>query len=165
MQIEETMTDTRITDDPFNMFGLIVHPKTEGQNNANGNNFSSIIETLERIGKVNRHRNTITQLVHIKVVDTDDGPRYGIFHYRELYALDAGKPVSSVSMEDIRERNYVANILHQWDMITIDDEDKIAMIDEGLYGGAITILPHAVKRDYELVQHYSFSEARKRKNV
>jgi len=79
--------------------------------------------------------------------------RYFIVHFKELFALD-GKPSDFIENEsDIGRRNAIANLLEQWDLVTLVDSTKttnpVAPLNQ------IKILPYKEKKEWELVAKYS----------
>lgn len=150
----EIIEDLDDNDDVFDGYGIIIHPK-KASTYARGTNFPSIVETLERIGIVQDHKaKVIVQTCHI----LHRRGQYAILHYGELIAMNGGE--DRMSETDIRRRNYIVNLLYQWDMIELDDDSKIEMVDEGLTGTAVRVLSYEEKPNWELIQNYKIGVVR-----
>ena len=111
--------------------------------------FLKIRETLTRIGVASRKDQKLYQSCHI----LHKQGRYFIVHFKELFALD-GKPSDFNENEsDIGRRNAIANLLEQWDLVTLVDSTKttnpLAPLNQ------IKILPYKEKKEWELVAKYS----------
>ena len=90
-----------------------VHLKVE-------DDFLKVKETLTRIGVASRKDKKLYQSCHI----LHKQGRYFIVHFKELFALD-GKPSDFHENEsDIGRRNAIANLLEQWDLVTLVDSSK-----------------------------------------
>lgn len=131
-------------DELFDGLGLLVTP-TDNKKKP-GNNFAAVVETLERVGRVEGE--TIRPVCHIM----EDNGHYAILHAKEVYDLRNG--TETATEVDIRERNYIANILNQWKLISIHTRDKIQMVDEGLYASNISLVPYAKKRSYKIMHEF-----------
>ena len=119
-----------------------VHLKVE-------DDFLKVKETLTRIGVASRKDRNLYQSCHI----LHKQGRYFIVHFKELFALD-GKPSDFNENEsDIARRNAIANLLEQWDLVTLVDSSKTAKPVAPL--NQIKILPYKEKKDWELVAKYS----------
>ena len=111
--------------------------------------FLKIKETLTRIGVASRKDKTLYQSCHI----LHKQGRYFIVHFKELFALD-GKPSDFNENEsDIGRRNAIANLLEQWDLVTLVDSTKTMVPVAPL--NQIKILPYKEKKEWELVAKYS----------
>ena len=75
--------------------------------------FLKVRETLSRIGVASRKERKLYQSCHI----LHKQGRYYIVHFKELFALDGKK--TNLSKNDIARRNTIANLLKDWDLITI----------------------------------------------
>jgi len=118
----------------------------------NEDDFLKIRETLTRIGVASKKNRTIYQSCHI----LHKQGRYYIVHFKELFALD-GKP-SNFGEEDMARRNTVANLLAEWGLVTLVDEQKskepVAPLSQ------IKVLPFKEKGDWELVAKYNLGKKR-----
>lgn len=116
----------------------------------NEDDFLKIRETLTRIGVASKKNRTIYQSCHI----LHKQGRYYIVHFKELFALD-GKP-SNFGEEDMARRNTVANLLSEWGLVTLVDEQKskepVAPLSQ------IKVLPFKEKNDWELVAKYNLGK-------
>jgi hypothetical protein len=114
--------------------------------------FLKIRETLTRIGVASRRDKVLFQSCHI----LHKQGRYYIVHFKELFALD-GKP-TNFSDEDKARRNTIANLLAEWDLIDIVDDnrtkDPIAPLNQ------IKILAHKEKNDWKLEAKYNIGKKR-----
>lgn len=81
--------------------------------------FLKIKETLTRIGVASRKENKLYQSCHI----LHKQGRYYIVHFKEMFLLD-GKP-SNFSEEDMGRRNKIVELLRDWDLLKIVNEDQI----------------------------------------
>jgi hypothetical protein len=114
--------------------------------------FLKIRETLTRIGVASRRDKVLFQSCHI----LHKQGRYYIVHFKELFALD-GKP-TNFSEEDKARRNTIANLLAEWDLIDIVDDnrtkDPIAPLNQ------IKILAHKEKNEWKLEAKYNIGKKR-----
>jgi hypothetical protein len=111
--------------------------------------FLKVRETLTRIGVASRKTKTIYQSCHI----LHKQGRYYIVHFKELFALD-GKP-SNFGEEDKARRNTIANLLAEWDIVTLVDEkskEPVAPLSQ------IKVLPHREKNEWNLVAKYNIGK-------
>ena len=120
---------------------------------AQREDFLKIKETLTRIGVSSRKDNTLFQSCHI----LHKQGRYYIVHFKELFMLD-GKP-SNFSEEDRARRNTIANLLEQWNLLTILKKPSVDM-DPVAHISQIKILSHKEKDDWELVSKYNIGKKR-----
>ena len=81
--------------------------------------FLKVKETLTRIGVASKKDKTLYQSCHIQHKQS----RYYIVHFKELFMLD-GKP-SNFSDNDAGRRNTIVNLLAEWDLVQIVDNDKV----------------------------------------
>lgn len=109
--------------------------------------FLKVKETLTRIGIASKKEKKLYQSCHI----LHKQGRYYILHFKELFLLD-GKP-SSISEEDIARRNTISNLLHEWELLDLVDEEKtkepVASMNQ------IKIIPYKEKDQWELVAKYN----------
>jgi hypothetical protein len=112
--------------------------------------FLKIRETLTRIGVASRKDKTIYQSCHI----LHKQGKYYIVHFKELFALD-GKP-SNFGDEDRGRRNTIANLISEWGLVKLVDENKskepVAPLSQ------IKILPHKEKDEWNLVAKYNIGK-------
>ena len=111
--------------------------------------FLKVRETRSRMGVASRKERKLYQSCHI----LHKQGRYFIVHFKELFALD-GKPSDfNVNESDIGRRNAIANLLEQWDLVTLVDSSKTVKPVAPL--NQIKILPYKEKKEWELVAKYS----------
>jgi hypothetical protein len=112
--------------------------------------FLKIRETLTRIGVSSRKNKTIYQSCHI----LHKQGKYYIVHFKELFALD-GKP-SNFGEEDMGRRNTIANLLAEWGLVELVEENKSSEPTAPL--SQIKILPHKEKNEWNLVAKYNLGK-------
>lgn len=109
--------------------------------------FLTIRETLTRIGVASKSDKKLFQSCHI----LHKRGRYAIMHFKELFILD-GK-TNTFSEEDKARRNTVVNLLAQWNLAVIVEEEKAE--DPVAPLSQIKVLPHKEKAEWTLVAKYS----------
>jgi hypothetical protein len=109
--------------------------------------FLKVRETLTRIGIASRKDKTLYQSCHV----LHKQGRYYIVHFKELFALD-GKP-ANFDQGDLARRNTIANLLNDWGLIKLVDENKssnpVAPMSQ------IKIIPHKDKDEWTLEAKYT----------
>ena len=118
---------------------------------AQPDDFLKVKETLTRIGVASKKSNTLFQSCHI----LHKQGKYYITHFKELFALD-GKP-SDFTDEDRQRRNTIANLLEEWELVKLSDQQKTA--DAGSLS-AIKVIPFNQKSEWELVAKYNIGVAK-----
>jgi hypothetical protein len=119
----------------------------------NPDNFLKVRETLSRIGVASKKDKTLYQSCHI----LHKQGKYYIVHFKQLFLLD-GK--QSDFIEDDRARlNTIANLLSEWELVDLVDEDKSAVPVAPL--SQIKIISHKEKSDWNLVAKYNIGKKRK----
>lgn len=114
--------------------------------------FLKIKETLTRIGVASRKEKKLYQSCHI----LHKQGKYYIVHFKELFALD-GKP-SNFTDEDKGRRNTIAQLLEEWGLVKVVDENMVK--DPKTPLSQIKILPHKEKKEWELVAKYNIGRKR-----
>lgn len=114
---------------------------------ASDDMFLKIKETLTRIGIASRKDKILYQSCHI----LHKRGRYAVVHFKELFILD-GKP-STFEAEDIARRDVIANLICQWGLASLVDQNKESTDTTAL--SQIKILPHKEKADWDLVSKYT----------
>ena len=109
--------------------------------------FLKVRETLTRIGIASRKDNTLYQSCHV----LHKQGRYYIVHFKELFALD-GKP-ANFDDSDRSRRNTIANLLSDWGLIKLVDEQKSASPIAPM--SQIKIIPHKDKDQWTLEAKYT----------
>jgi hypothetical protein len=117
---------------------------------AEEEDFLKIKETLTRIGVASKKEKKLYQSCHI----LHKRGKYYIVHFKELFLLD-GKQ-SDFSDEDKARRNTIANLLAEWNLIKIIDQDNFQEPRAPL--SHIKILPHKEKADWVLESKYSIGK-------
>ena len=106
--------------------------------------FLKVRETLSRIGVASRKERKLYQSCHI----LHKQGRYYIVHFKELFALDGKK--TNLSKNDIARRNTIANLLKDWDLITILGEvTEVAPLSQ------IKVLSFSEKNEWTLETKYN----------
>jgi len=114
--------------------------------------FLKVKETLTRIGVASRKDHKLYQSCHI----LHKQGRYFIVHFKELFALD-GKPSDFYeNVDDIARRNTIANLLEQWNLLTLVDGSKSSQPVADM--SKIKILPFKEKDEWELVSKYTIGK-------
>ena len=109
--------------------------------------FLKVRETLTRIGIASRKEKTLFQSCHI----LHKQGKYYIGHFKELFALD-GK-TSNFSENDEARRNTVANLLSEWELISLAEPEKSAEPTVPL--SQLKILSFKEKDEWELTPKYN----------
>ena len=109
--------------------------------------FLKVRETLTRIGIASRKDKTLYQSCHV----LHKQGRYYIVHFKELFALD-GKP-SNFDQGDESRRNTIANLLSDWGLIKLVDEQRSASPTAPM--SQIKIIPHKDKDEWTLEAKYT----------
>lgn len=120
---------------------------------AESDDFLKVRETLSRIGVASKKEKILYQSCHI----LHKQGRYFLLHFKELFLLD-GKG-SDFSEEDMGRRNTIANLLAEWNLLTIVNPEKsnnpLTPISQ------IKIISHKEKSDWTLVTKYSIGKKRR----
>jgi hypothetical protein len=116
--------------------------------------FLKVRETLSRIGIPSKRENILYQSCHI----LHKQGRYAIIHFKELFLLDGKK--SDFSDEDKARRNTIANLLHEWELVNLVDEDKSS--DPVVPISQIKIILHKEKGEWSLVTKYTIGKKSKK---
>lgn len=127
------------SDDLFRGYGIEVTLKSK-------EDFLKVAETLTRIGLMAANKRCLYQSCHI----LHKQGRYAIMHFKEMFSLDGRH--SSITESDIDRRTSIANLLHEWGLLTIVDKSKIISQPKLT---SIKIISHADRRNWELVPKYA----------
>ena len=114
--------------------------------------FLKVRETLTRIGIASRKEKTLFQSCHI----LHKQGKYYIVHFKELFALD-GK-TTNFTENDTARRNSIANLLSEWELITLVEPDKSAEPTVPL--SQLKILSFKEKDEWELTPKYNIGNKR-----
>ena len=112
--------------------------------------FLKVKETLTRIGVASRKEKTLYQSCHILHKQS----KYYIVHFKELFALD-GKPYN-FSDTDIARRNTISNLLEEWSLVKLVDEEKTK--DPILPLNQLKILSFSEKEEWTLTPKYNIGK-------
>ena len=114
--------------------------------------FLKVRETLTRIGIASRKDKTLFQSCHI----LHKQGKYYIVHFKELFALD-GK-ASNFSENDKARRNTIANLLAEWELISLAD---VGITEEPTVPlSQLKILSFKEKDEWELTPKYNIGNKR-----
>ena len=112
--------------------------------------FLKVKETLTRIGVASKKNKTLYQSCHI----LHKQGHYYIVHFKEMFMLD-GKP-TDFSEEDRGRRNTISNLLAEWGLVTLVDQNKT---NEPLTPlNKIKIISYSEKQEWDLVSKYSLGK-------
>jgi len=113
-------------------------------------NFLKIKETLTRIGVASKKEKKLYQSCHI----LHKKGKYYIVHFKELFGLD-GHDIT-FSEDDLSRRNTIANLLEDWGLLDIVDQNKteepVALMSE------IKVLAYKEKTEWLLVPKYQIGK-------
>ena len=112
--------------------------------------FLKVRETLTRIGIASRKDKTLYQSCHI----LHKQGRFYIVHFKEMFAID-GKP-TNFSDEDKGRRNTIANLLQDWGLLKIVDQDQSEEVRSPM--NQIKILSHKEKNEWYLTPKYNIGK-------
>ena len=111
--------------------------------------FLKVRETLSRIGVASRKEKKLYQSCHI----LHKQGRYSIVHFKELFALD-GK-TANLTQNDVQRRNMITQLLRDWGLITIVDDDQVLDIAPL---NQIKVLSYKEKGEWELESKYNIGK-------
>jgi len=114
--------------------------------------FLKVRETLTRIGIASRKEKTLFQSCHI----LHKQGKYYIVHFKELFALD-GKTTNFTENDQAR-RNSIANLLAEWELISLVEPDKSAEPTVPL--SQLKILSFKEKDEWDLTPKYNIGNKR-----
>lgn len=112
--------------------------------------FLKIKETLTRIGIASSQDNILYQSCHI----LHKQGNYYVVHFKQMFLLD-GKN-SDFTDDDRARLNTIANLLHDWELYDLVDEDKTA--DPTVPIKDIKILSFKEKANWKLVAKYQIGK-------
>ena len=115
--------------------------------------FRKVRETLTRIGVSSRRDKKLFQSCHI----LHKQGKYYIVHFKQMFALD-GKP-SHMDEADTARLNTIANLLAEWKLISIKDEERTK--DPVAPMGQIKVVPYREKGEWDLVPKYNIGHKKK----
>lgn len=116
-------------------------------------NFLKVRETLSRIGVASRKEKILYQSAHI----LHKQGKYYIVHFKQLFLLDGKK--SDFSDDDKARLNTIANLLHEWGLVDLADENKskdpVAPLSQ------VKIISHKEKPEWSLVTKYTIGKSKR----
>jgi hypothetical protein len=119
----------------------------------NPDNFLKVRETLSRIGVASKKDKTLYQSCHI----LHKQGRYYIVHFKQLFLLD-GKQ-SDFTEDDRARLNTIANLLSEWELLTLVNQSK--SLDPVAPLSQIKIISHKEKSEWNLVAKYNIGKKRR----
>lgn len=135
-----TSSDIEVTWTPEQMVEIVLKEPDD---------FLKVRETLTRIGVASRKEKKLYQSCHI----LHKQGRYYIVHFKELFALD-GK-VANLSLNDVQRRNRIAQLLVDWELITVVDPEKIADVSPL---NQIKVIAYKEKAEWVLESKYNIGK-------
>ena len=111
--------------------------------------FLKVRETLTRIGVASRKEKKIYQSCHI----LHKQGKYYIVHFKELFALD-GKN-TNITLNDIQRRNRITQLLSDWGLVTIINQDGIGELAPL---NQIKVISFKEKGDWTLESKYNIGK-------
>ena len=120
---------------------------------AEEEDFLKIKETLTRIGVASRKDKKLYQSCHI----FHKQGQYFIVHFKEMFAID-GKP-SNFSDEDKGRRNKIIELLQDWGLIKVVEQEKIK--EPTVLMSQIKVLNHKEKGEWTLEAKYNMGRKKK----
>jgi hypothetical protein len=120
---------------------------------AEEEDFLKIKETLTRIGVASRKEKKLYQSCHI----FHKQGKYYIVHFKEMFTID-GKP-SNFSEEDKGRRNKIIQLLQEWNLLKVVDQEKI--VEPVASMSQIKIINHKEKDDWILEAKYNMGRKKK----
>jgi hypothetical protein len=117
---------------------------------SESDDFLKVKETLTRIGVASKKDKTLFQSCHI----LHKQGKYYIVHFKELFSLD-GKP-TDLTENDIARRNTVANLLDDWELVSIVDKKKTEAPVVSL--SQVKIISHKDKNNWQLIPKYNIGK-------
>lgn len=115
--------------------------------------FLKVKESLTRIGIASRREKKLFQSCHI----LHKQGRYYITHFKELFLLD-GK-TSDFSEEDKGRRNTIVQLLDQWGLVEIVNDDQVKSPTTPI--SQIKIIKHDEKSEWILEAKYNIGKKKK----
>lgn len=112
--------------------------------------FLKIRETLSRMGVASKKDKTLYQSCHI----LHKKGRFYIVHFKQLFQLDGKK--TNFSEDDLARLNTIANLLHEWNLLTLVDEEKSEEPEAPM--SQIKIISYKEKNDWKLETKYSIGK-------
>ena len=115
--------------------------------------FLKVRETLTRIGVASRKEKKLYQPCHI----LHKQGRYFIVHFKELFALDGKR--ANLTINDVQRRNRIVNLLVDWGLVLISDEDREGIMDVSPLN-QIKVISFREKGEWSLETKYNIGKKR-----
>ena len=115
--------------------------------------FLKVRETLTRIGVASRKEKKLYQSCHI----LHKQGRYFIVHFKELFALDGKR--ANLTINDVQRRNRIVNLLVDWGLVLISDEDREGIMDVSPLN-QIKVISFREKGEWSLETKYNIGKKR-----
>ena len=115
--------------------------------------FLKVRETLTRIGVASRKEKKLYQSYHI----LHKQGRYFIVHFKELFALDGKR--ANLTINDVQRRNRIVNLLVDWGLVLISDEDREGIMDVSPLN-QIKVISFREKGEWSLETKYNIGKKR-----
>ncbi|QOI66529.1 endoribonuclease translational repressor of early genes [Erwinia phage FBB1] len=116
----------------------------------NPEDFLKVKETLTRMGIANNKDKVLYQSCHI----LQKQGRYFIVHFKEMLKMD-GRQVT-IDEEDLVRRDSIAQLLVQWNLVTIADEVDLDDLYE--MENNFRVISFKQKHEWKLVHKYSIGK-------
>lgn len=114
-------------------------------------NFSTIRETLERMGIANQKKKMIYPSCYL----LSKKGKYYIIHFKNLFYLDGRK--DAMQEEDTLRQTAVAMLLEKWGLVKIVNRDNLPSPEECPF---IFVLPFAQKEGWTIVHKYTIGNVK-----
>lgn len=114
--------------------------------------FLKVKETLTRIGVASHKNRKLFQSCHI----LHKRGRYFIVHFKELFMLDGLE--SNFDEEDKGRRNTISNLLRDWGLVVLVDNNKSS--EPIVHISKIKIIKHHERDDWELCPKYHIGKTK-----
>ena len=111
-------------------------------------NIPKVMETLTRIGILNKNTNELYQSVHL----FSKLGEYYLVHFKEMYIINGMN--DNFSDSDKVRRDKIANLLQNWNLITVKNPEVLGTITSE----KIDVIPFREKNNYILKKKYSFDK-------
>jgi hypothetical protein len=114
--------------------------------------FMVVRETLSRIGVSPKGKKILYQSCHL----IHKNETYIVAHFKELFALD--NLPSNVSEEDIKRRNTIVQLLKDWELLEVVDNEKI---QNKMPITGLKIIKYNERDDWDLIPKFNPGSLRK----
>lgn len=108
--------------------------------------FRKTKETLTRMGVPAKNENKLFQSVHI----LHKQGQYYLCHFKEMFALDGRE--ATLSEGDIARRNRIAQMLEDWELVSITDKTNLEPMGKP---SMVKIIKYSESSDWKLEKKYA----------